>query len=59
MMKRFLLCCLFLALLSARSFADEGMWLPQLLEALNEKDMKKLVTKINASDIYSISKGSL
>lgn len=59
MMKRFLLCCFFLALLSARSFADEGMWLPQLLQALNEKDMKKLGMKINASDIYSISKGSL
>ncbi|MBS1732815.1 MAG: S46 family peptidase [Bacteroidetes bacterium] len=58
-MKRFLLCCLFLALLSTRSFADEGMWLPQLLQALNEKDMKKLGMKINASDIYSISKGSL
>ena len=41
------------------SLADEGMWLPQLLQALNEKQMKKLGMKINASDIYSISKGSL
>ena len=32
---------------------------PQLLQALNEKQMKKLGMKINASDIYSISKGSL
>lgn len=43
----------------AKGFADEGMWLPQLLAALNEKEMKKMGMKINASDIYSISKGSL
>lgn len=39
--------------------ADEGMWLPQLLETLNEKRMKTLGMKMNASDIYSINKGSL
>lgn len=39
--------------------ADEGMWLPQLLAALNEKDMKAHGMKMNASDIYSISKSSL
>jgi Peptidase S46 len=42
-----------------RSFADEGMWLPQLLQTLNEKDMKKMGMKITAADIYSISKASL
>lgn len=42
-----------------KSFADEGMWLPQLLASLNEKEMKKMGMKINATDIYSISKGSL
>ncbi|RYY88953.1 MAG: S46 family peptidase [Chitinophagaceae bacterium] len=35
------------------------MWLPQLLQTLNEKDMKKLGMKLNASDIYSINKSSL
>lgn len=40
-------------------FADEGMWLPQLLEGLNEKNMKSLGMKISASDIYNINKGSL
>ncbi len=44
---------------SLKLFADEGMWLPQLLQTLNEKEMKKMGLKINASDIYSISKGSL
>lgn len=46
-------------LLSVKCFADEGMWLPQLLQSLNEKQMKKLGMKLNASDIYSISKSSL
>ena len=39
--------------------ADEGMWLPQLLETLNEKRMKELGMKMNASDIYNINKESL
>lgn len=39
--------------------ADEGMWLPQLLAQLNEKQMKGMGMKISASDIYSINKGSL
>ena len=45
--------------LAFKTYADEGMWLPQLLQAINEQDMKKLGMKINADDIYSISKGSL
>jgi Peptidase S46 len=43
----------------AKTFADEGMWLPQLLQALNEKDMKKMGMKISAADIYNINKASL
>jgi hypothetical protein len=42
-----------------QSFANEGMWLPQLLQTLNEKEMKKMGMKISAEDIYSISKSSL
>ena len=49
----------FLLVVSKFSFADEGMWLPQLLQLLNEKQMKSLGMKINASDIYNINKGSL
>jgi hypothetical protein len=44
---------------SLLSRADEGMWLPQLLEALNEKQMKKMGMKISARDIYDINKSSL
>lgn len=39
--------------------AEEGMWLPQLLAKLNEKDMKAKGMKISASDIYNINAGSL
>ncbi|HMK04877.1 MAG TPA: S46 family peptidase, partial [Ferruginibacter sp.] len=58
-MKKYLLVLFTCLSLFLKSFAEEGMWLPQLLQAMNEKEMKKLGMKINASDIYNISKGSL
>jgi hypothetical protein len=39
--------------------ADEGMWLPHLLQKLNERHMKSLGMKMSAQDIYSINNGSL
>ncbi|MBA2612630.1 MAG: S46 family peptidase [Bacteroidetes bacterium] len=39
--------------------ADEGMWMPQLIEALNFKDMKKNGFKLTAEQIYSINKASM
>ena len=39
--------------------AKEGMWLPFLLEKLNEKEMKAMGMKISARDIYDINQGSL
>ena len=58
-MKKNLLLLIVIISLFGKSFAEEGMWLPQLLQAMNEKQMKKMGMKINASDIYNISKGSL
>ena len=58
-MKKYLLLLIISVSIFFKGFAEEGMWLPQLLQTLNEKDMKRLGMKINASDIYSISKGSL
>jgi len=58
-MKKYILLLVVSISFFAKAFAEEGMWLPQLLQTLNEKQMKKLGMKINASDIYSISKGSL
>ncbi len=46
-------------LVSFLSRADEGMWMPQLLEALTIKDMKKNGCKLTAEQIYSINKSSL
>ncbi len=39
--------------------ADEGMWMPQLIEALNFQDMKKNGFKLTAEQIYSINKASM
>ncbi len=39
--------------------AREGMWLPFLLEKMNEKEMKSMGLKISAKDIYDVNKGSL
>ncbi|MFK8164272.1 MAG: S46 family peptidase, partial [Lewinella sp.] len=39
--------------------AGGGMWLPLLLENLNEEEMKGMGMKITADDIYSINQGSL
>jgi hypothetical protein len=51
---------LMVILLSFRlTFAVEGMWLPILLEQLNEPEMKSMGMRISAEDIYSINKSSL
>jgi hypothetical protein len=57
-MTRFLLSFLPLLLPLILS-AGGGMWLPLLLENLNEEEMKGMGMKITAEDIYSINKGSL
>lgn len=56
MKKTLLLLTLTISLISK---ADEGMWLPQLLNAMNIKDMKKNGLKLTAEQIYSINKSSL
>ena len=36
-----------------------GMWIPSLLQGMNEKEMKNLGMKMSAADIYSVNKSSL
>lgn len=36
-----------------------GMWIPSLLQGMNEKEMKSLGMKMTASDIYDVNKSSL
>ncbi len=58
LLKRLLLAfTLFISTFIAR--ADEGMWLPQLLAQLNEREMKSMGMKISAADIYNINRSSL
>jgi hypothetical protein len=56
-MKKILLTFILIGSFIAK--ADEGMWLPQLLSAMNIKDMKKNGLKLTAEQIYSINKSSL
>ncbi len=58
-MKKYVLLLVISISIFYKGFAEEGMWLPQLLQSLNEKEMKRMGMKINAADIYNISKGSL
>ena len=47
------------SVLSLLAKADEGMWMPQLIAALNIGDMKKNGFKLTAEQIYSINKASM
>lgn len=48
-----------LFLYTSQLIAKEGMWLPFLLEKMNEKEMKSMGMKITAKDIYDVNQGSL
>ncbi len=50
---------LIVSMLSCSLFADEGMWLPLLLEKYNIADMQKKGFKLTAEDIYSINHASM
>ncbi|MBP6872452.1 MAG: S46 family peptidase [Bacteroidales bacterium] len=39
--------------------ADEGMWIPMLVDRLNYEDMQKLGLKLTADEIYNINQSSL
>jgi hypothetical protein len=49
------MACLF----SFSAIADEGMWLPQLLKAMNEADMQASGLQLTAEDLYSVNNSSL
>jgi len=39
--------------------AGEGMWIPMLLQQMNEKEMQEMGMQLTADDIYSLNHGSL
>jgi hypothetical protein len=54
-----LLVILIALLFGIRSSAEEGMWIPMLLEQTSIKRMQDLGLKLTAEDIYSINHSSL
>lgn len=56
---RFLLFSLLIVVVPRLGFGGEGMWLPLLLKALNEAEMKSMGMRMSAEDIYSVNRGSL
>ncbi|MBI1306048.1 MAG: serine protease [Bacteroidetes bacterium] len=59
-MKRLiLLLTLFLTVTSLRLKADEGMWLPSLIQSQNYEEMVRLGLKLTPEQIYDINNSSL
>ena len=51
---------IFILLIAIQVSAQQGgMWIPSLLEGMNEQDMKALGSKLTAKDIYDINNSSL
>ncbi len=59
MKKQSLLLVLIISLLSVTARADEGMWIPVLIEKYNIRIMQENGFKLTAEDIYSINKASM
>ena len=59
MRKQSLLMVLLITLLSGTAKADEGMWIPVLIEKYNIRIMQENGFKLTAEDIYSINKASM
>lgn len=60
MNKRLLILLLPLLIFTPKAQADEGMWLPIMLEKLGIiKDMQAKGLKLSAEDIYSVNQGSI
>lgn len=59
MKKTLLLFVLAFAFIFPAARADEGMWLPLLLEKMNIQQMQASGFKLTAADIYSVNSGSM
>ncbi|MCQ2114815.1 MAG: S46 family peptidase [Bacteroidales bacterium] len=58
-MKRILCAVLALAIGTATTFADEGMWMLPLLKKMNGKALKEAGCRLTPDEIYSINHNSL
>lgn len=59
MYKRIILVFVLATSIFTTSSAKEGMWIPLLLNQMNEGEMQALGMKMTAEDIYSVNHGSL
>ena len=59
MKKKLFAIALLLAMVAPGAFADEGMWIPVLIEKFNIKLMQENGFKLTAEDIYSINRASM
>jgi Peptidase S46 len=58
-MKKLFVSILLIVTISFSLCAEEGMWIPVLLQQLNIKQMQDMGLKLSAEDIYSINHSSL
>ncbi len=58
-MKKFNLLLLLFVFIYGSAVADEGMWLPSLIQKLNIATMQKMGCELSADDIYSINHSSI
>lgn len=59
MKKRLVIIALLAVLISPSAVADEGMWVPVLIEKYNIKLMQQNGFRLTAEDIYSINRASM
>ena len=57
--KSFTIAVLLIIITRLFTFAGEGMWIPMLLEQINEKEMQPMGMNITAEEIYSINQSSM
>lgn len=58
-MRRLSFLLLLTVLLLGRAVADEGMWLPSLIQKLNISEMQGMGLELSAEEIYNINNSSL
>src|SRR5690554_4474930 len=58
-MKRISYLLLLMVMFWGRAVADEGMWLPSLVQRLNIAEMQEMGFKLDATDVYNINNASL
>ena len=58
-MKKYFLLLLIFLFNSKHLIADEGMWMPNLIKMINEKDMQEMGLQLSADEIYNINSSSL